>query len=115
VTHSAEKDALAWGEMPYDRKTVAEVVHDYAVVRGDPSEQYARDQLVLWIERYAQEMQAQALEEAADERGELWSGSCGSVHYDCAEHVSTWLHERARFTRIPTRILPPGGQHGIAE
>lgn len=34
----------------YDRMTIAEIVHDYAVVRGDLSEQYARDQLVSIIE-----------------------------------------------------------------
>lgn len=31
-------------------KSIAEIVHDYAVVRGDLSEQYARDQLVRIIE-----------------------------------------------------------------
>lgn len=34
----------------YDGKTVAEIVHDFAVVRGDLGEQYARDQLVRIIE-----------------------------------------------------------------
>lgn len=46
-------EALAWGDAPYDHKTPAEVVHDFAVVRGDLSEQYARDQLAEWIERHA--------------------------------------------------------------
>lgn len=36
---------------PYDDKTIAEIVHDYAVIRGDLSEQYARDQLVHLIEQ----------------------------------------------------------------
>lgn len=44
---------VPWGDSPYDTKTPAEVVHDYAVVRGDLSAQYARDQLAGWIERYA--------------------------------------------------------------
>lgn len=44
-------DDLPWGDIPYDHKSVAEVVHDFAVVRGDLSEQYARDQLVSWINR----------------------------------------------------------------
>lgn len=34
----------------YQGKTMAEVIHDYAVIRGDLSEQYARDQLVRIIE-----------------------------------------------------------------
>jgi hypothetical protein len=45
---------VPWGDIPYDSKTPAQVVHDYAVIRGDLSEQYARDQLSGWIERYAQ-------------------------------------------------------------
>lgn len=36
---------------PYDDKSVAEIVHEFAVVRGDLSEQYARDQLTAVIER----------------------------------------------------------------
>lgn len=40
-----------WPYSPYDDKTIAEIVHDYAVIRGDLSEQYARDQLVTIIER----------------------------------------------------------------
>lgn len=35
---------------PYAGKSVAEIVHDYAVIRGDLTEQYARDQLVRIIE-----------------------------------------------------------------
>ena len=46
-------DELPWGDSPYDSKTPAEVIHDYVMVRGDLSEQYARDQLAGWIERYA--------------------------------------------------------------
>lgn len=46
---------LPWGDWPYDHRTPAEVVHDFAVVRGDLSEQYARDQLSEWIERLARE------------------------------------------------------------
>jgi hypothetical protein len=35
-----------------------------------------------------------ALEEAADERGELWAGP-DSCCYECAEKFATWLHGRA--------------------
>ena len=49
--HSAENGLLPWGDLPYDRRSVGEMVHDFAVVRGDLSEQYARDQLVKAIER----------------------------------------------------------------
>lgn len=35
---------VPWGEMPYDKRAVADVIYDYAVIRGDLTEQYARDQ-----------------------------------------------------------------------
>jgi hypothetical protein len=44
---------LPWGEMAYDSKTPREVVDDYVLVRGDLVEEYAREQLAVWIERYA--------------------------------------------------------------
>ncbi len=47
-------ETLAWGDMPYDSKTPAEVVNDYVLIRGDLSTQHARDQLARWIERYAE-------------------------------------------------------------
>lgn len=53
---TTERDALPWGEMPYDGRPVAEVIHEYVVVRGDLCEQYARDQLTNWIERYVAEL-----------------------------------------------------------
>jgi hypothetical protein len=34
----------------YDSKTIAQVIYDFAVIRGDLSERYARDQLVRIIE-----------------------------------------------------------------
>lgn len=34
----------------YAGKSIAEIVHDYAVVRGDLVEQYARDQLIGILE-----------------------------------------------------------------
>lgn len=44
-------DALPWGHTAYDHMPVAMMVHDFAVTRGDLSEQYARDQLSNAIER----------------------------------------------------------------
>jgi hypothetical protein len=37
--------------MNYDTATIAEIIYDYAVVRGDLSEPYARDQLVSIIKK----------------------------------------------------------------
>lgn len=50
--HAGDTDdatVLEWS--PYDDMSIAEIVHDYVVVRGDLSEQYARDQLVSIIEK----------------------------------------------------------------
>lgn len=51
------------GNVPYDHKTPAEVVYDFAVIRGDLSEQYARDQLAGWIERLVTARVAEAVEQ----------------------------------------------------
>lgn len=44
--------APEWGDVPYDHRTPEQIVHDYAVVRGDLSEQYARDQLAAQWRRH---------------------------------------------------------------
>jgi len=36
--------------MWHDRRTIAEIIHEYGYVRGDLTEQYARDQLTAIIE-----------------------------------------------------------------
>jgi hypothetical protein len=64
---------IPWGDLPYDSKTPAEVVHDFAVIRGDLSEQYARDQLANWIERYAAQVGRESLDEVERRLSEvLW-------------------------------------------
>lgn len=93
-----------WGEWPYDSKAPAEVVHDYAVIRGDLSEQYARDQLAEWIERYAAHSAAAALTEAADEvhRESRWSleMTMRGTPPDAVDRLL--LVERVLRDRIPT-------------
>lgn len=98
---------VAWGDVPYDSKTPAEVVHDYAVVRGDLCDQYARDQLADWIKRYGREKAREALEAAADAlftinnpppmkrwRDYLWYASPTQALE--GERFAQWLRSRAR-------------------
>lgn len=93
---------LDWGDSPYDTKTPAEVVHDYAVTRGDLCEEYAREQLSGWIERYAAHRASEALDEAgshllkkavveADVRGGGRMTTRGAAIWDAA----AWLREEA--------------------
>lgn len=50
---------------PYAGKSWAEIIHDYAVIRGDLSEQYARDQLVNLIWLREKQARADAVREAS--------------------------------------------------
>lgn len=58
---------------PYDSLTIAEIIHDYAVVRGDLTEQYARDQLAQIIERRLAEKDAEIerLRESLETQGDV--------------------------------------------
>lgn len=40
-----------WEESPYKNMSIAEIIHDYVVIRGDLSEPYARNQLEAIIEQ----------------------------------------------------------------
>lgn len=73
--------SLTWG-------TPRQVVDDYVLVRGDLTEEYAREQLADWIERYATRVANQALADAGQgwlhncKEGERWApglrcGVCG--------------------------------------
>lgn len=88
---SAEVEANAFAR-PYARKTFAEVVDDYVLVRGDLTEQYAREQLVR--EHDARVQAARDEERArADERA-----ARDQRRYDCvaeALHKAVIRAERA--------------------
>lgn len=70
----------------YSSKTIAEIVDEYGRVRGDLTEQYARDQLTRIIEGRIAQAKADALREAADdmEQFEPFPGE-----------EPDWLRERA--------------------
>lgn len=51
----------------HDGKSIAEIIYEYGAVRGDLSEQYARDQLVSIIEGRIAELFAPLIEQARQE------------------------------------------------
>lgn len=86
-----------WGDLPYDRLTISQIVHDYVVTRGDLSEQYARDQLTRVIERH--------IAHAVDEVSERVETVLDATEWD------GWAGRRRLMERLRTALVDPNPRH----
>lgn len=85
---------------PYDDMTIAEIIHDYAVIRGDLTEQYARDQLVKIINERIEAARVTGVHESEAAGVTNATHLTVRINADCAAHLAAMLADGVSATEV---------------